>query len=80
MSKSNNSRRKFLSLSLLGGAALAAGKADAQQLVKPTEKVKMLTPDGRMVEVDKAVLDQATNRQKASNKEVLKWASPAKKI
>ncbi len=79
MSKSNNSRRKFLSLGLLGGAALVAGKADAQQLASPTEKVKMLTPDGRLVEVDKAVLDKATNRHKASNEDVLKWASPAKK-
>jgi len=36
------------------------------------EKVKMLTPDGKLVEVDKAVFD-AASKQKVNNKEILQW-------
>jgi hypothetical protein len=43
------------------------------------EKVKMLTADGKLVEVDKAVLDAAT-KQKVNNKEILEWMkNPSKK-
>lgn len=37
------------------------------------EKVKLLTPDGRLVEVDKQVVDQARQKQKASNREIYRW-------
>ena len=36
------------------------------------EKVKMLTADGKLVEVDKDVLDAAT-KQKVTNQEILQW-------
>jgi hypothetical protein len=36
------------------------------------EKVKMLTADGKLVEVDKDVLDAAA-KQKVTNKEILEW-------
>ena len=36
------------------------------------EKVKMLTAEGKLVEVDKAVFD-AANKQKVNNKEILQW-------
>ena len=36
------------------------------------EKVKMLTADGKLVEVDKDVLD-AASKQKVNNKEILQW-------
>ena len=36
------------------------------------EKVKMLTADGQLVEIDKDVLDAATG-QKVNNKEILQW-------
>jgi len=43
------------------------------------EKVKMLTPDGKLVEVDKAVLD-AASKQKVNNTEILQWMNnPSKK-
>ena len=43
------------------------------------EKVKMLTADGKLVEVDKAVFD-AANKQKVDNKEILQWMNnPSKK-
>ena len=42
-------------------------------LLKPAkEKVKMLTADGKLVEIDKEVLESAT-RQKVNNKEILQW-------
>ena len=54
--KNTSSRRGFFS-SLLGGKA---------------EKVKMLTPDGKLVEVDKSVLDR-TAKKKATNKDIFDW-------
>ena len=43
------------------------------------EKVKMLTADGKLVEVDKDVFD-AASKQKVNNKEILQWMNnPSKK-
>ena len=35
--------------------------------------VKMLTADGKVVEIEKAVLDAAKTNQKATNKEIYDW-------
>lgn len=56
------SRRWFLSL------FTAADKKEA----KPG-MVKMLTADGKLVEIDKAVLDAASKKQKSTNKEIYDW-------
>jgi 23S rRNA A1618 N6-methylase RlmF len=37
------------------------------------EMVKMLTADGKVVEIKKSVLDAATKNQKSSNKEIYDW-------
>ena len=37
------------------------------------EMVKMLTADGKLVEVKKSIVDAATTRQKVNNKEILDW-------
>jgi hypothetical protein len=37
------------------------------------EMVKMLTADGKLVEIEKSVLEAATKKQKASNKEIYDW-------
>ena len=37
------------------------------------EKIKMLTPDGKLVEVDKAVFEEAARKKKASNKDIYNW-------
>jgi hypothetical protein len=58
----DKSRRWFLSL------FTAADKNEA----KPG-MVKMLTADGKLVEIDKAVLDAASKKQKSSNKEIYDW-------
>ena len=74
----NPSRRRFLSMSLLAGAGMIAGKADAQAVTETGEKVKMLTPDGKLVEVDKGALAKAAKKP-ASKKDVLRWIHPEKK-
>ena len=58
----DKSRRWFLSL------FTAADK-------KPTNPnmVKMLTADGKLVEIDKSVLEAASKKQKSSNKEIYDW-------
>lgn len=38
-----------------------------------TTTVKMLTEDGRLVEVDENVLKAASTNKKASNKEIFDW-------
>lgn len=40
---------------------------------KENTKIKMLTPDGKLVEVDKEVFDQVSGKKKASNEEILNW-------
>ncbi len=58
----DKSRRWFLSL------FTAINKKEA----KP-EMVKMLTADGKLVEIEKSVLEAATKKQKSSNKEIFDW-------
>ena len=58
----DKSRRWFLSL------LMPADKKAA----KP-EMVKMLTADGKLVEIDKTVLDEAAKKQKSTNKEIFDW-------
>lgn len=74
-------RRKFLSLGLLGGAGLLAQSAQAMipSIPEEDEKVSMLTPDGKLVEVSKHVLAQAGNKQKAANKDILDWTTTQNK-
>lgn len=40
---------------------------------KPVEKVKLLTADGKLVEVDKVFYDELTTKQKVANKEIYQW-------
>ena len=54
------SRRWFLSL---------FSKADTNK----GNMVKMLTADGKLVEIDRAVLEAASKSQKSSNKEIYDW-------
>lgn len=62
-SEEKNSRRKFLKLGIGAGAASVAGIAgakllakgpDAEKKVSGGEKIKVLTPDGNLVEVEKS--------------------------
>lgn len=58
----DKSRRDFLSLFI-----------SADKKTAPAEMVKMLTADGKLVEVDKAVLDELTKKQKATNQQIFDW-------
>lgn len=55
------SRRWFLSLF-----------TGTKQPVK-NDMVKMLTADGKLVEVNKTVLEAASKKQRSSNKEIYDW-------
>ena len=56
--KKINDRRKFLKLGLISGVSavagvsLVSGLAEDEKKVSSGEKVRVLTPDGKMVEVD----------------------------
>ena len=76
--KNNPSRRRFLSLSLLAGAGILAGKADAQSTIETGERIKMLSPDANLVEVDKGAVVNASKKP-ASKKDILRWIHPEKK-
>ena len=66
--KDQQSRRGFLN------ALFNSGKK------QPTEMVKMLTPDGKLVEVPRSAVDAAASKTKASNQEILSWMkNPSKK-
>jgi hypothetical protein len=41
--------------------------------IPDNNKVKMLTADGKLVEIDKAILDKVTKNQKSSNKDIYTW-------
>lgn len=58
----NKSRRWFLSMFTKAGN-------------KTSEPgyVKMLTADGKLVEIDKAVLEAASKKQKSTNKDIYDW-------
>ncbi len=58
----NKSRRDFLSM------FISTDKKEA-----PAEKVKMLTADGKLVEIDKAVLAELTKKQRATNQQIFDW-------
>ena len=64
----DKSRRWFLSFFLSGNDETSSPKDEGN-----TEKVKMLTAEGKLVEVDKNILEGAIKNQKASNKEILTW-------
>jgi hypothetical protein len=75
-SDNSSNRRKFISLGLLGGAGLLSQKASAMLPIEPeAEKVQMLTPDGKLVEIDQRVLDQVADKKRATNTDILDWTT-----
>lgn len=75
-----SSRRKFLSLGLLTGAGMLTQKAEAMaSLPEDDETIKMLTADGRLVEVSRKIVEQAENSGKVRNEDILKWSDVANK-
>jgi hypothetical protein len=77
----NVDRKKFLTwglglASMLAVPSLLWGKSTKAK-GKP---VKLLTPDGKLVQVDEKILEAARQNKKASNKEIYDWMkNPSKK-
>ncbi len=74
MKKKSESRRNFLLKGISNRKQLITDIAsliyDEDQEV---EKIKMLTPDGKLVEVDRRVVESAKAKSKASNSDILNW-------
>ena len=69
-----NKRRGFLKILLAAGASIGLLSSFKKSSTnKNTEKIKMLTPDGKLVEVDKSMIEKEITTNRASNKEVLEW-------
>jgi hypothetical protein len=80
----NVSRRNFLETSITGAAGVALGLVVGNML--PTnqeaapEMVKMLTADGKLVQVEKRLLPETCGKPLAvSNQELLAWMEKGKK-
>jgi len=73
-SKKKRDRRNFISSILTGGTAVGSiTPVSANPKSTNGSKIKMLTADGKLVEVDQSVLDKITGSQKATDKEVFEW-------
>jgi hypothetical protein len=79
-SQKKNNRRKFLRSFLIAGTALGA-VTPLNKISKQTnkEKIKMLTADGKLVEVDKSVIEKNADLKRASDKEVFDWMTTKRK-
>jgi len=69
-------RRRFLSLGLLGGAGLLAQKVEAMTSHQEEEEtVSMLTADGKVVQVSKKALakNEGEDKVKTRNEDILNW-------
>ena len=80
MNDNKNKRRGFLKAALAAVATIGLASV-AKKSFKKTEskKTKMLTPDGRLVEVDESVISKAeATKLRASNKELKEWMKTSK--
>ncbi|MEK6781057.1 MAG: hypothetical protein AABY93_05100 [Bacteroidota bacterium] len=74
-------RRNFLSLGLLTGAAMFTQSVKAESVDSTSsndETVMLLTPDGKLVEAKKTLVQKSKSGSKASNQEILKWTDTPK--
>lgn len=69
------SRRKFLAMGLLGSTSLIArpGHLMADAGEDNADLVKMLTADGRLVEVPASAIEKAGETRKVANRDILDW-------
>jgi hypothetical protein len=88
MKDEKSQRRNFFKAALVAAAgAVLAGVSQktTKEVAKRTsknkqaKKIKMLTPDGKLVEIDESVYSQiASTHQRVSNKEVQDWMKTSK--
>jgi len=72
--KKKRNRRNFIS-SIIAGATATGLITPVSANPKSTSgnKIKMLTSDGKLVEVDKSVIEKIAASKRASDKEVFEW-------
>jgi hypothetical protein len=74
MSTSKNNRRRFLKSAIVAGATIGVGAPLLHHLhTDDNSQVAMLTPDGKLVMVNKSALEQNPDAKKATEKEVFDW-------
>jgi len=66
MSDKIKSRRDFLQLNF------SKSNGDQSNVI-PSQKVKMLTSDGKIVEIDRELLNKVSKNNRATNKEIFDW-------
>ena len=75
--KSN--RRGFFSKALKSVLAVGIGASGLEANAQPVgKKVKLLTADGKLIEMDQEILDQKAIKQKSTNQDVLNWSDQTK--
>ncbi len=72
--KNGLDRRKFVRLGLgfLAGLGVISAVGGVNKVINKKEKVKMLTPDGQLVEIDASHIEKVVT-DKASNEELQQW-------
>lgn len=69
-----NKRRNFLKIAVFAGATISfLSSFKGKSKPKIVEKIKMLTPDGKLVEIDKSLIEKEITTSRVSNKEMLEW-------
>jgi hypothetical protein len=70
-------RRKFLRQA---AKAVAPFSVIAEETTSPGEKVRFLTADGELIEIDRQLVEQLTqsSAKGTSNAEILKWTNQVK--
>jgi hypothetical protein len=73
--ENGKSRRNFLKATLVTMASMGLVKfLQKTSQTQEIKKIKMLTPDGKLVEVEESLIsNKLADRQRASNKEVQNW-------
>ena len=75
--KKDNPRRNFLKSAITFGAGIGLFSLFGKKAkARPSDKVKMLTPDGKLVEIDRSQIEKEVTPTRASNQEVMDWMKP----
>ena len=78
--KKKHNRRSFIHSILAAGTATGIiTPIIANSKPQNGNKIKMLTSDGKLVEVNQSVIEKATGSKKATDKEVFEWMDPKHK-
>ena len=74
----STSRRSFFNKGILAGALVLLGIKSTKAAEEDEEKIKLMTADGKLVEVPKKILPKSSGKV-VSNKDLLKWVEKNKK-